>query len=347
MTRHDLGFTLGKTGLAALLGSTLLGATLLAGAARAGEITVYTALEEDEIADYVAAAKKSLPDVKLNVLRLSTGDLGARLIAEAGNPQHDVIWGWAVTNMMDPRILDTLEPYAVKGGDKLAARYRDGGNRWFAATGYMAAFCVNTDRLKAKGLPMPKGWNDLLDPKFKGEIAMPNPVSSGTGYLQIASILQNLGEEKGWAYLKALDGNVSQYIKSGSRPCKAASAGEFAVGTSLAFAGVKAVEQGFPLKMVIPSEGAGYELEATGLAKTSKNKADARRFMDWTLSAEAAPLYAAFKEIVTVPGFVPSKTAQEAGLPADVGSVLFNMDFGASAKARESILARWQKEIGR
>jgi len=237
--------------------------TLLMGSvAHAGPVTAYTALEEDEIADYVAAAKKALPDVDLKVLRLSTGDLGARILAEASNPQHDVIWGWAVTNMMDPRVLALLQPYKAKGADKLAAPYRAADDKWFAATGYMAAFCVNNERIKAKGLTAPKDWADLLDPKFKGEVVMPNPVSSGTGYLQIVGILQQMGEEKGWKFLKDLDANVAQYIKSGSRPCKAARAGEFAVGTSLAFAAIQSIQEGFPVTMVIPASGAGFELEA-------------------------------------------------------------------------------------
>ena len=75
---------------------------------------------------------------------------------------------------------------------------------------------------------------------------------------------------------------------SGSRPCKSARAGEYAIGTSLAFPAIQSVEEGFPIKMVIPSDGAGYELEASALMKTSKNKADAKRFLDWTLSPEAA-----------------------------------------------------------
>jgi len=71
----------------------------------AGEITAYSSLEDDEIADYLKAAKKDLPDVKVNVLRLSTGDLGARILAEKDNPKHDVIWGWSITNMLNPDIL--------------------------------------------------------------------------------------------------------------------------------------------------------------------------------------------------------------------------------------------------
>ncbi|HYS47634.1 MAG TPA: ABC transporter substrate-binding protein [Xanthobacteraceae bacterium] len=320
---------------------------LVGGAAQAGTVTAYTALEEDEIAEYVAAAKRALPDVELKVLRLSTGDLGARILAESSNPQHDVIWGWAVTNMLDPRVLALIEPYKAKGAEKLAAPYRAVDDKWFAATGYMAAFCVNTERLKQKGLPSPKDWSDLIDPKFKGEVVMPNPVSSGTGYLQIVGILQQLGEEPGWKFLKSLDGNVAQYIKSGSRPCKAARAGEFAVGASLAFAAIQSIEEGFPVAMVIPAKGAGYELEATALMASSKNKADARRFLDFTLAPETAAIYGKFKEIVTIAGFVPSASAQKAGLPADVSKALLPIDFARSAKERDAILARWQKEIGR
>lgn len=318
-----------------------------AGAAQAGTITAYTALEEDEIAAYVAAAKKAMPDVDVKVLRLSTGDLGARILAEASNPQHDVVWGWAVTNMMEPRVLGLLEPYKAKGADKLAARYRAADDKWFAVTGYMAAFCVNNERLKSKGLTAPKDWADLLDPKFKGEVVLPNPVSSGTGYLQIVGILQQMGDEKGWKFLKDLDANVAQYIKSGSRPCKAARAGEYTVGASLAFAGIQSIEEGFPVSMVIPSSGAGFELEASGLMAASKNKPDAKKFLDWTLSPDATGLYGKYKEIVTTEGYEPPSSAQKAGLPKDVSAVLLPIDFAKSAKERSAILERWQKEIGR
>lgn len=318
-----------------------------AGAAHAGTVTVYTALEEDEIKDYLAAARKDMPDVDVKVLRLSTGDLGARILAEAANPQHDVIWGWALTNMLDARITALLAPYAPKGVDKLKPADKAADGKWFATTGYVAAFCVNTEVLKAKKLPVPTTWKQLADPIYKGEVVMPNPVSSGTGYLQIAALLQSKGSTEGWAFLKALDGNVAQYIKSGSRPCKAARAGEFAIGTSLAFAAMQSVEEGYPVRMVIPSDGAGYELEASGLMAQARNPADAKRFLDWTLSPAATALYGKYKEIVTLPGAPQSKAAQSAGLPADLGKLLYPMDFARSAKERDSVLATWQKTIGR
>lgn len=327
--------------------AALAAAFSVAGAAHAGTIVVYTALEEDEIKEYVAAANKDMPDLDIKVLRLSTGDLGARILAEAGNPQHDVIWGWALTNMLDPRVLDLLEPYTAKGEDQLAAADKAADGKWFAATGYMAAFCVNTEVLKAKNLPVPTTWKELADPKYKGEVVMPNPVSSGTGYLQIAALLQSKGDAAGWAYLKTLDGNVAQYIKSGSRPCKAARAGEYAVGTSLAFAAMQSIAEGYPLKMVIPTDGAGYELEATALMKSSTHQADAKRFLDWTLSPSAAALYTKYKAIVTIPGTAQSKTAEAAGLPKDLSKALYPMDFAKSAKERDTILKTWQSTIGR
>ena len=330
-----------------LLNFTLTALVGFSSMAYAGEITVYSSLEDDEIADYLKAAKKDIPNIKVNVLRLSTGDLGARMLAEKNNPKHDVIWGWAVTNMLNPEVQGMLEPYAAKGTDKLAKQFKADDDKWFAATGYMAAFCVNTDRLKKKGLPMPSSWQDLLNPAYKGELIMPNPNSSGTGYLQIASILQGMGEEKGWEFLKKLDPNMGQYIKSGSKPCKLTRAGEYTVGASFAFIAMKSIKEGYPIKMVIPKEGAGYELEASALMASSKNKADAKRFLDWTLSPGAAEQYGKFKAIVTIPGTKLSDAAKAAGLPEDVSTVLFPMDFKESAKNRSRILKKWREEIER
>lgn len=319
----------------------------LATQAVANEITVYTSYEEDEVAAFLAAMQKDLPELKVNLLRLSTGDLHARMLAEADNPRHDVIWGWAVTNMVDPRILDMLEAYQPAGIDKVPARFRDPDGRYFATTGYMAAFCVNNEVLKRKNLPMPTSWADLLKPEFKGEVVMPNPASSGTGYLMIASLLQMMGEDKGWAYLRDLDKNIAQYIKSGSRPCNSASAGEFAVGASFALRAIKNINEGYPITMVIPAEGAGNELEATGLMKSSKNKDAAKKFIDWALTDNAVNEYYKWKEIVTVSGGTMPESFVKAGLPQDIGSVMVDMDFVWSAANRDRILKQWQAELER
>jgi len=315
--------------------------------ARAGEITVYTALEEDDVRVYLAEFAKAKPNIKVNLLRLSTGDLIARIVAEKANSRHDVIWGTALTQMVDPRVLEMAEPYRPAGIDAVKTQFKDPQNRWFATTGYFAGFCVNTEILKKNNLPMPTSWQDLLNPVYKGQIVMPNAASSGTGYLQIVSLLQMKGEEKGWQYLKDLDKNIAQYIKSGSRPCKMAATGEYAIGLSFAFSGVKQIMEGYPIKLVIPSEGAGYEVEVSMLMKSSKNKEDSKQFLDWLLTLDAAKLYGERAEMSSVPGAKPTEAVLKAGLPADVSVVLYKMDFDASAKNKDRILAEWKKSIER
>jgi iron(III) transport system substrate-binding protein len=331
------------TFLAAILALTLA----LSAPTWAGEITVYTSLEEDDAKVYLEAFARVEPDVKVNMLRLSTGDLGARMLAEKSNPRHDVIWGWAVTQMVDPRILEMLEPYSPPGVDKVNQQFRDPQGRWFATTGYLAAFCVNTEVLKSKNLPMPTSWQDLLNPVYKDQLIMPNPASSGTGYLQISSLLQIKGEDEGWKFLHELDKNMGQYIKSGSKPCKLTRVGEYAVGASFAFVGVKSIQEGYPIKVVIPSEGAGYEIEVSGLMHSSTHKADARQFLNWLLTPEAARLYGERAAMSSVPGSVQSEDARKAGLPADISTVLYKMDFDWSAENKDRILKRWKKEIER
>lgn len=326
---------------------TLTGALVASLVARAETITVYTAYESDEAAAFLRAAKADLPDLDMRLIRLSTGDLTARILTEAADPRHDVVWGQAVTNLVDPRILATLEPYFPDAIDRLPQRFRDWAGRWFAVTGYMAAFCINADRLKAKALPMPESWADLTKPAYKGEVAMPNPVSSGTGYVQIASVLQLKGEERGWALLRALDGNVVRYEPSGSAPCNNAAAGQYAIGASFELRAIRNILDGKPITMVIPREGAGNELEASALVKTSQHKAAAKRFLDWTLSENALREYYYWKGIVTSPGGSMPPSFKAAGLPSNVESVMFPMNFDAAARDRPSILARWQQEFAR
>lgn len=323
--------------------AVVLGGLLACNAVHAGSITVYTALENDEISIYLAAAHKALPDVQVHVLRLSSGDLAARLIAESGHPRNDVIWGEALTDMLDPRIAAELAPLTSAPIAALPARYRDPAGTWFAPTGYVTALCVNTQALQAQHLPLPTSWDDLAKPAYKGQLVMPDPQSSGTGYMMVAGLLKDRGDAAGWTLLGQLSPNMAQYTKSGSNPCKLARTGEYPVGVSFAFVAMQAIKQGFPVKMVIPAGHVGYELEASGLMKTASNPADAKRFLDWTASAQAKALYRQYKGIVA--GEAPTPEQVAAGLPADIADRLAPIDFKASAVQRTAVIERWKHAI--
>lgn len=311
--------------------------------AHAGTLTVYSALESDEIATYLDGARKALPDVDIHVLRLSSGDLAARLLAESAEPRNDVVWGMAVTDLLDPRIAALLQPVHSATIDALPARFRGNDALWFAPTGYLAALCVNREALAEHGLPMPRSWHDLASPRYKGQIAMPDPASSGTGYMVLAS-LSDAGRDAGGLQMASdIAANLGQVTLSGSAPCKLARIGEFPIGISFAFSAMQSIHQGYPVTMVLPTDGTGYELEASGLMKGAANTTDAKRFLDWTASPAAAALYRGYKEIVAAPGSTPTEEQQRAGLPANVVATLPTRDFEAAARERAALIARFKR----
>ena len=325
----------------------LVSVFLLVGVAAAKErVVVYTSLENEEVVEYLKLAKKELPDLDIQAIRLSTGELGARMLAEKDNPQADLVWGWAVTNMSEFVPKGMLVPYKPKGWEKIPANFKDPKGYWTAIDLYAAALVPNTKVLAQKNLPMPKGWNDLLNPVYKDMLIMPNPASSGTGFLQVASLLVMLDpdyknkpveQNKAWDFLKKLDKNMGQYIKSGSKPAKLTAAGEYAIGCSFAFVYSSLKKKGFPVALVMPEEGAGFELEANALLKGAKNEAAAKKFLDWALSQSAMKEYAKFKLGVSYPG-IPGP----AGLPALATIKLAPMDFPWQSANRSKILEVWQ-----
>jgi iron(III) transport system substrate-binding protein len=307
-------------------------------------IVVYTAIENEQIAEYKKAYEKALPNVDVRILRLSTGDISARFMAEKDNMQADVIWGVAATSMLVFKNAGLLEPYAPKGLERVQPLFRDKANppSWVGIDIFMSAFCVNTEVAKKANLPMPTSWADLTRPVYKGHVVMPNPASSGTGYLSVVSILQRLGEPKGWEYLDALHKNIAEYTKSGSKPCKDAASGERGIGVSFEYVALKAKKDGAPVQMVLPQEGSGYDMEANALTKKGRANAAAKQFLDWAIADEAMKLYAQYFAAVGVAGFPTPE-----GLPKDISKVVFPNDFEWSAKNRDRILAEWTKRYAK
>src|SRR5882724_3794237 len=326
------------TGVAAL--------AFLAGPAAAQKQTVviYTAIENEQITEYKKAYEKSLPNLDVKMLRLSTGDIAARFMAEKDNMQADLIWGVGATNLLVFKNAGLLEPSAPKGLEKIQPLFRDKANppSWVGIDIYMSAFCYNTEVGKKNNLPKPESWADLTKPVYKGHVVMPNPASSGTGYLSVASILQRMGEAEGWKYLDALNVNIAEYTKSGSKPCKDAAAGERGIGVSFEYVALEMKKKGSPVEMVLPKEGSGYEMEANALTKKGAKNPAAKQFLDWAASDEAMALYAKYFAAVAVAGLpVPE------GLPKDISKVVYPNDFEWSAKNRDRILAEWQKRYAK
>lgn len=260
-----------------------------------GSITVYTAFEDDQIDKYLASFKELYPNINVEVIRESTGTLIAKVIAEKDNPVADVIWGTSASVMLQLEPYGIIKGYRPEGTEFLDSRFYDSKNEeplWTGCDVYETAFLVNTEVCEEAGVPIPKSFEDLLDPCYEGMIVMPDPTSSGTGMLTVNGILQIMGEEKGWEYMEALNKNIANYTTSGSKPAKMAAAGECGIGISFGYRCATLLAEGYPVEVVFPAEGCGWDVEANCLiAKDTINPA-AYTFLDWAISDVAMEKYA-------------------------------------------------------
>ena len=304
-------------------------------------LTVYTALEADQVKDYKEAFEKANPDIDIRWVRESTGIITAKLLSEKNHPQADVVWGLAATSLM---ILDQqgmLQAYAPKGVEKLSPQFVDKAKppKWSGMDVWAATICFNTVEAAKKNLPKPESWADLAKPVYKGQIVMPHPASSGTGYLDVSAWLQMMGEKPGWDYMDKLHLNMAQYVHSGSKPCKMAATGEFPIGISFEYRGAELKAQGAPIDLIYPKEGLGWDLEATAIVKGAKNLEAAKKLADFSASLPAMRLYEKNYAVLAMPGVAK----QNPYIPADYAKRLSKNNFAWAAKNRDAILQEWSR----
>lgn len=305
------------------------------------ELVVYTVIEADDLKKYADAFNRDHPDIELQFVRDSTGIITAKLLAEKDNPQADFIWQLAASSMLLPDIEEQLLPYAPKGSDRIPAQFKDKGDppKWVGMDAWMAVICFNTIEAEKDGLPKPTSWQDLLDPVYRGHLVMPNPASSGTGYMMVSAWLQAMGETDGWNFLDGLHRNMAVYTHSGSKPCRLAAAGEHTIGISYAYRGAKLKRQGAPIDLIFAEEGVGWDVDAFAIVKTTKNLEAAKTLADWAASRQANEIYHESYAIVALPGV--AKPIEH--FPADPVSHLMDTDFSWMAENRRRVLKEWQQ----
>lgn len=321
------------------------GAAGESGKSDSGEITVYTALEDEQVSEYLAKFNETYPDITVNVVRESTGIITAKLIAEKDNPQADVVWGTAASSMMVLDDMEALEPYEPEGCDRILPQFKSDKEvpTWVGIDAWETAFVVNTEEIKKLGMEADEiqSYEDLLDPRLKGQIVMSNPNSSGTGFLTVSAILQLKGTDSddGWNYLDQLHENIGQYVHSGSKPAKMAASGECAVGISFGYAGISQRDKGAPVEVIFPEEGSGWDLEANALMKKDEINPAAYTFLDWAISDDVMDLYRVNYPIVTV-----ENTGTYEGYDGNPLDQLIDNVFSWAAENREDILNQWMEK---
>jgi len=315
--------------------------------AMADSLTLYCAADETWC-QLMAKDFEAETGITVDMTRKSSGEIYAQVKAEAENPKGDLWWAGTgdphlqaaqeeLTEVYESPMMGELQDWAVKQAEA-------GNHRTVGVYSGALGFGYNKDLLARNGLPEPKCWADLVKPEYKGHIQIANPNSSGTAYTMLATIVQLMGEEQGFEYMKALHKNVNQYTKSGSAPIKAAGLGETTIGIVFLHDAVAQVAAGFPIVPVAPCEGTGYEIGSMSIIAGARNEEEAKKFYDWALSADVQ------SRAQTVNSFqLPSnKNATQSPLAPDLSTIkLIDYDFAkyGSSDERKRLLKRWDDEV--
>jgi len=316
-------------------------------AQEAGQVNVICSVQA-EWCNMIQTVFAKTTGIKVNMSLKGSGEALAQIIAEKANPKTDIWFG----GTGDPHLQAAEQGLSLEYKSTSLPQLHTWAQQQATQSGYKTVgiysgplgFGYNTELIAKKKLAIPKTWNDLLNPALKGEIQVANPASSGTAYTMIATLVQLMGEDKAFEYMKALHKNIATYTRSGTGPIKAAARGETTVSISFVHDGPGEAMQGFPVATITPADGTGAEIGSMSIIKGSRNLESAKKFYEWALTPQAQQFGAAAKQFQ-----LPSNKATpiDPRVPDFKKIKFIDYDYakyGASAERRR-LISRWEKEV--
>jgi iron(III) transport system substrate-binding protein len=311
-------------------------AVVLAGRTAAEDINAYMGTSPDNNAK-VAQFIKDKTGITVNQTFQSFGEIEARVKAEAPNFNADMIIGCGSPLAFMAKKNGWADPYISPAWKGVQEVYVDPQGYWYNISNFSFVLVGNKDRLAKAGYSMPKSWKDLLDPKWKGEILMPSPLSSGTANMMRFSWLALYGDDEGWKYLEALDKNIAYYTRSGNAPTDLVGRGEFTLGITSDENVKKRIDDGYPLIWSIPEEGTGYDGTFCLIFKGTKKLAACQKIIDLLGTQE-------FSDLMAGIGYLTPRPAQNA-LYGKTPPKYIKLDLAKAAEDRPKNNDIWKQKF--
>jgi len=332
-----------KSLIALLLVLVVLSPCFGGGAQEKKVLHMYTAFDTEEAKYYIEAFEKET-GIDVEWVRMSSGEVLARVEAEAGNPQASVWHAGSNTSHINAASKGLLEPYQPNLDFELPPVFHAKDWAWTGFYSGAIGFISNTDFLKEKGVDPPTSWKDLLNPAFEKNVSMAYPYTSGTAYTTYATLIQMIGLDETLDWWEVFDRqSILQYTKSGTGCIPQAGLGEVAVG--IAFSHdilAKGVNQGYPVMMTFPEEGTGYEVGGLSIIKGGPEPELAKEFIDWCYSVDAQNLFQKYNRLPVNPG----ATVGEGSVTLDQVS-LIDYDHIWAGENKDEMIEAWRDRIGK
>ncbi len=253
-------------------------------------LTIYAGMLEEHAA-LAAQEFEKATGIETNFVRMSGGEILARIKAEKANPQASVWYGGGSLTFIEADNEGLLEHYVSPTAAVIPEAFKDPNGAWNGIYSGYLGFEADQEWLDEMNAPMPQTWDDLLDPIYKDEIVFAHPGSSSTAYNVLVTILQLKGAEEGWDYLQRLNENVRQYTKSGSGGGRMIQLHEIGISIGYMHDAIAFKREGYKhITFTTPSDGTGYEIGAVAIIKGAPELDAAKKFIDWSLTPAAQEL---------------------------------------------------------
>jgi iron(III) transport system substrate-binding protein len=324
----------GKLGLTLVV--AIISILFVASGVSAKEIKAYMGTSPENNVKIVNFVKEKTGIQLLQTFQ-SFGEIEARVKSEAPNFNADMIVGCGSPLAFMAKKNKWSVPYQSPGWKGVGPVFVDSDGDWFNISNFSFVLVGNKDKLKEKGYAMPKSWKDLLDPKWKDQIVMPSPLSSGTANMMRYTFLALYGEEEGWKFLAGLDKNIHHYTRSGNAPTDLVGRGEFLLGITSDENVKKRIDEGYPLIWSIPEEGIGYDGTYALILKGTKNTKECKKVIDVLGSQGLSELMAGI-------GYMTPRPAENK-LYGKVSPKYIKFDLGWAAENRPKWNDIWKEKF--
>lgn len=253
-------------------------------------MVVYVA-SRDEVGRAILELFKEKTGCTYEYMRMPTQEAVARVKSEKKYPKADIFMGGSCDAHDLIKKEKLSERYTSKNYDSIQSEYKDKQGYWNGFELEPLSIAVNKDRwekeFSCKGLEIPKNYEDLLNPLYKGEIVIPDPNTSGTAYTMIASLVQSMGEEKAEKLLKGIKDNVGQFTINGYTPAQKVATGEYLIAINFLGDQLLVKNSGFNILTSVPRNG-GWNIDAISKIKDGPNGDVGKFFIDFCTSKEVA-----------------------------------------------------------
>ena len=332
-----------KLTLTLLMVTIMLCSVFVTGLAAGKVLHIYTAFDTEEAKYYIEVFEKET-GIDVEWVRMSSGEVLARVEAEAANPQASMWHAGSNTSHINAASKGLLEPYKPNTDFELIDILHAEDWAWTGFYTGAIGFVSNVNFLKEHNVKAPTTWSQLLDPAFKDNIAMAYPYTSGTAYTTYATLVQMIGMEKTLDWWEEFDKHsIHQYTKSGTGCISMVGIGEVAVG--IAFSHdimAKGINKGYPVVMTFPEEGTGYEVGGLSLIKGGPEPELAKQFIDWCYTREAQDLFQKYNRLPVN----PKATVKEGSVTLDQVK-LIDYDHILAGQSKDEWITAWRDRIGK